>query len=327
MEYQNFYKELVQSIQEKLGDKYQVKITDIEKNNGVVLEGMIIIKEDSQISPNIYLECFYDRYQEGESLEEITEEILIMYHETMNRNPIQMDQLAELKRHEDNIFFRLVNYNLNKGFLEKVPHIRYLEFAITFHCLLERQEYGIQSFCINETIRQEWGICIEKLYQLALKNTPLLFPPKIQSMEKMMYQLMGNKEEGLSAIDKWFSIEKNDYQKQYEKSLENMMLDMDDTGETFMYVLSNKLGIYGASALLYPNLLDCFANRNGKNLYLLPSSIHEWIIVVEQEEYSEELLKSMVYDVNHTQVAEDEVLSNQVYFYNKDTKQIEGEER
>lgn len=324
MNYQNFCKQLIQSLEEKLGKKYQVKITDIEKNNGVVLEGIIIIKEESQISPNIYLEYFYDRYREGESLEEITEEILIIYHETLNRSTIQIDQLAELKKHEDNIFFRLINYKMNKTFLKKVPHIHYLEFAITFHCLVEKQEYGIQSFCINETIRQEWGICVEKLYQLALKNTPLLFPPKIQSMETMMYQIMEKSKENLSSIGNWFSKEKNDYKEQYEKSLENMLLDIDDSDETFMYVLSNGLGIYGATALLYPNVLDYFACKSGKNLYLLPSSIHEWIIVIEQEEYSEEFLKSMVYDVNHTQVPDEEVLSNQIYFYNKDTKRMEA---
>ncbi|MCI8407977.1 MAG: hypothetical protein HFJ09_01730 [Lachnospiraceae bacterium] len=325
MNYQYFYKQLVQSLQEKLGEEYQVKITDIEKNNGVFLEGIIIIKEESQISPNIYLEYFYDRYREGESLEEIIEEILNMYYETMNHSPVQIDQLTELKKHEDNIFFRLINYKMNKRFLDKVPHIRYLEFAITFHCLLEKQEYGIQSFCINETIRQEWGVCLEQLYQFALKNTPILFPPKIQSMEKMMYQIIENPKKGLSSVEKWYPAEETDYQGHYEKTLENMILDIDDSDETYMYVLSNGLGIYGASALLYPNVLEYFAKRSGKNLYLLPSSIHEWIIVLQQEEYSEELLKDMVHDVNHTQVASDEVLSNQVFFYNKDTKRIEGE--
>lgn len=325
MNYQNFSKQLVLDLQNKLGEEYQVKLTDIEKNNGVFLEGIIIIKEESQISPNIYLEYFYDRYREGESMEEIVEEILIMYYETMDHSLVQVDQLTELKKHEDNIFFRLINYKMNKNFLKKVPHIRYLEFAITFHCLLEKQEYGIQSFCINETIRQEWGLSIEQLYQFALKNTPILFPPQIQSMEKMMYQIIENPKKRLSSMEKWYSMEKKDYQEQYEKTVENMILDIDDSDETYMYVLSNALGIYGASSLLYPFVLECFAKRSGKNLYLLPSSIHEWIIVVQQEEYSEELLKDMVYDVNHTQVANDEVLSNQVYFYNKDTKRIKGE--
>lgn len=105
MNYQNFYKQLVQDLQEKLGEEYHIKITDIEKNNGVFLEGIIIIKEESEISPNIYLEYFYDRYREGESLEEIVEEILIMYHETMEHNPVQVDQLTELKNIRIRFFF------------------------------------------------------------------------------------------------------------------------------------------------------------------------------------------------------------------------------
>lgn len=319
MDYQKFYKQLIEDLQKKLGEEYQVKITDIQKNNGVFLEGIMITNERSQVSPNIYLEYFYDRYQEGETLEEIVEEILHMYHETMTRSPLQMEQLAQLQKHENNIFFRLTNYKMNKKFLEKVPHIRYLEFAITFHCLLEKQEYGIQSFCINETIRQEWGICIEQLYHLALKNTPYLFPPKIQSMEKMMHKIIEDSKKGASYT------EKNPCDEEYEVSLENMMLDIEDSDEAFMYVLSNNLGIHGATALLYPSVLDTFAKKSGKNLYLLPSSVHEWIIVAQQEEFSKEMLRDMVYDVNSTQVARDEILSNQVYFYNRDTKQIEGE--
>ena len=77
--------------------------------------------------------------------------------------------------------------------------------------------------------------------------------------------------------------------------------------------------------------LSCNGNlfNTGKidNLYLLPSSIHEWIIVLEQEGFDEETLKDMVCEVNHTQVACDEVLSNQVYFYNKDTNRIESKEK
>lgn len=326
MDYQKFYKQLIQKVQEGLGKEYQIKITNIARNNGVILEGMIIVKEENQISPNIYLEYFYERYREGESLDEIADEIITMYYETMKSNTLQIDQLAELKKHENNIFFRLINYEMNKKFLENVPYIRYMEFAVTFHCLVEKQEYGIQSYCINETIRQEWGICIEKLYQLALKNTPLLFPPKVQSMEEMLYQIMEDSKENLTSLEKWFSREKKNDEEAYENLLEKMLSEIKDSSETYMYVLSNQLGIYGASAILYPKVLDYFARRSGKNLYLLPSSVHEWIIVIEQEEYNEEMLRKMVYDVNHSQVANDEILSNQVHFYNKETQCIEREQ-
>lgn len=326
MDYQNFIKRIVEIVQEKLGEKYQIKITHIEKNNGVVLEGMIIKEEGSLISPNIYLEYFYERYREGESLDEIVEEILVMYQESLIHSPVHPGELTELKKHEDNIFFRLVNYEMNRKFLEHVPHIRYLEFAITFHCMLEKQEYGIQSFCINETIRQEWGICVEKLFQLARKNTPLLFPPQIQSMEQMMYQMLDNDSNQMISGEKWFSAQNTSYFQEYEESLEKMLSDIQDSKDTFMYVMGNRSGIFGASVLLYPNVLECFAKRYEKNLYLLPSSIHEWIIVLEQEGFDEETLKDMVCEVNHTQVAYDEVLSNQVYFYNKDTNRIESKE-
>lgn len=323
MNYQNFCRELVESVKAQLGENYQVSITNIEKNNGIIAEGMMIRKENSDISPNIYLEHFYDKYREGESLEETVEEILVMYRSALKQNPVcHIEQLKELKKHEKDIFFRLVNYEMNKDFLERVPHVRYLDFAITFHCLLEKQEYGIQSFCINEIIRQGWGICTEKLYQIALKNTPLLFPPQIQCLEDMMYEMIGKTKTSTSS-EKWFSPEKQEDWEKYEEKLEDILEHIEDTSQMNMYVMTNHMGNYGAGVLLYPNLLECFAKKVEGDFYLLPSSIHEWIVVVRQEEFTPENLREMVIEVNRLYVDCEEVLSNQVYFYNSKTKEIE----
>ena len=77
-----------------------------------------------------------------------------------------------------------------------------------------------------------------------------------------------------------------------------------------------------ATAVCYPNVLHEFAMELDQNLYILPSSIHECLLLPDNGTYELEYLKNMVADVNHAVVSEDEILSYEVYYYDKATKQI-----
>lgn len=89
-----------------------------------------------------------------------------------------------------------------------------------------------------------------------------------------------------------------------------------------MYVATNVNGVNGASVMLYDDLLKNFANKIGKNLFILPSSTHELILVPDTGFMNAKDIKSMVMDVNETQVAADEILSNNVYYFSLDTGSI-----
>lgn len=82
-----------------------------------------------------------------------------------------------------------------------------------------------------------------------------------------------------------------------------------------MYVLSNKLKNYGAACIAYPYILDMLAGVLKENFYVLPSSVHEVIIVPESSQIRQSELERMVREINETQVPEEEILSNHAYFY------------
>ena len=73
---------------------------------------------------------------------------------------------------------------------------------------------------------------------------------------------------------------------------------------------------YGASALFYPEFLEQVAKRFRGKFFILPSSIHELILVPD---YGEDVkgLKEIVSDVNDNSdaVTEEDFLSNSVYHY------------
>jgi hypothetical protein len=100
------------------------------------------------------------------------------------------------------------------------------------------------------------------------------------------------------------------------------MLNTNQKVNEKMYVLSNDRGINGASTLLYPNVLYDFASSIRMNFYILPSSIHECILVPDTGKLSKAALKEMVKDVNDSHVSADEVLSNEVYYYDLATDEF-----
>ena len=89
-----------------------------------------------------------------------------------------------------------------------------------------------------------------------------------------------------------------------------------------MYLISNTASIHGAAAVLYPSVLSALAKRLDGSFYLLPSSIHEFIAVPFKREYAPEELREIVREVNESQVEEEEYLSDQIYYYDRDKKVI-----
>ncbi|MCI5806921.1 MAG: DUF5688 family protein, partial [Clostridium sp.] len=68
-----------QLLKDYMIDEYNlpdVHLNRVTQNNGVTRIGMLIRENGSNIAPNIYLEKFYQEFQEGASLEEIAKQIL-----------------------------------------------------------------------------------------------------------------------------------------------------------------------------------------------------------------------------------------------------------
>lgn len=87
-----------------------------------------------------------------------------------------------------------------------------------------------------------------------------------------------------------------------------------------MLVLTNEENYYGAALLLDRDLLKKVANKS--NMYILPSSIHELVLLPEQSGMKKENMDAMVQDVNRTAVAKEYWLSDHAYYYDWQTEEI-----
>ena len=91
-----------------------------------------------------------------------------------------------------------------------------------------------------------------------------------------------------------------------------------------MYILSNTLRSYGAACIAYPHILEMIGEILQRDYYVLPSSVHEVVIVPYSSGLDIRELDEMVREINVTQVAEEEVLSSHAYLYRRSTGALCG---
>lgn len=297
MEIREFAEKVQKAMMEVLGDGYEVKLQEIQKNNGVKLQGLLILAEEQNVSPTIYLKPFWEAYEGGVTLSELVRKILQIYREDTPKESVDMAFFREFDRVKDRICYRLINARQNKELLERIPHIKFLDLAICFYYAYYSKELGEGTILIYNTHMDMWETTIAGLMHHAKANTPQLFPSETNSMQIVIQEFLKVQEErtGERFLDK-------DEEQQF-------LTDVP------MKILSNKQKLYGAACMLYPGVLEQIAEQERANLFILPSSVHEVILLAERQNADVWQLRSMVRDVNKTQLEPEEVLSNSLYYY------------
>lgn len=293
MEYREFLENVRKEVESRYDSNVSVTLNHVMKNNGTELDGITIMEKDKNIAPTIYINSFYDRYREGVSLKAVVSEIIRIYNQNKNSININADYFENYENVRKTIVYKLVNYQKNKKLLEDVPYKRVLDLAVVFYCLIEQRK-GVSATALihNEHLRI-WNVTEDEIYNDALKNTPVLLAGSIVPMSKILSEIAGT-----APVD-------ND-----EKVCEY-------TGEDILYVLTNSSRVNDAACILYDNLLKKFANDVHSDLYILPSSVHEVIIVPKKNAFDKSELADMVREVNEQGVSQDEILSDNVYEYNR----------
>ena len=259
------------------------------KNNGIILNGLTVMGENCNISPTIYLNEFYEAYENGiMTLGGVVDEVMDTYDRNKVNQSVDMNRFMKYELVKDKIIYKLVHAEKNSELLADVPHIRLYDLAIVFQCLVAEEAIGNATVLIHNAHLKLWRIDEKELYKDAIANTPYLLPYEITAMQEIIRQLL--------ELDEDLPIEE---------------------GRLPMYVLSNKTRIFGAACILYPNVLKDFANKLESDLYILPSSVHEVILLPASEVENANELEDMVCDINETQLKPEEVLSNSIYYYSR----------
>lgn len=293
MNYENFKISAISAIQKKFGESADVSLQPVVKNNDVRLDGLTILSDSANVSPTIYLNQHYQDYQNGKPLPDIVDDIVKTYTENLPEAQMDFSFFTDFDQIRYKIIYKLVHFEKNKSLLSDVPHFRYLDLAIVFCCFLPDTPGGNAAILIQNHHLGFWNATKEDLYGLAVKNTPMLLPYEIKSMEDTLKTL----------CPELFSNE----------------LSADCPSEIpAMYVLTNSAKLYGASVLLYPGVLSEFASQIQSDLYILPSSIHEVLLLPKALQSNASDLDFMIQDVNASHVSEEDVLSDHAYLFERE---------
>ena len=296
MTYQEFKKQIPLMIQEQLGSSVHVCLQEVIKNNDTRLDGLTIFSEHLNISPTIYLNYYFGQYRAGGSLDDVCRDIIAAYRENLPAERIDISFFTDYEKVKNRIVFKLINYDRNQTLLTNIPHCRFLDLAVVFCCLLQSDRGEYATILIYNHHHDLWNITTDDLYSLSMKNTPALLSCDIKSMSDLLKELVpGAKDCGVNP-------DKGPYSP--------------------LYVLSNTGKLNGSGCILYQNLLQNFAEKMGSDLYVLPSSVHEVLLLPADGADSFRELSAIVEEINTSQLANEEILSDHAYYFSRDTGKL-----
>lgn len=269
-----------------------ITIHSIPRNNCISIDGLTILESGFNIAPTIYIQEYYEQLKKGTPYLTIQKQILDTYYQYRPFDNIDASLFQDFQNIKHQIVFKLIHFEQNHELLKEIPHIPFLDLAIVFYCLVACGPSGTATILIQNSHLQLWNTDITTLYLLARKNSPLLLPSHFEKMSSMLSSLMP------TLSDR-------------EKEL------LDDTPFP-MYVLTNESRFLGASCILYDELLLDLSKRLHSDFYIIPSSVHEVLLIPATTEMDKEDFSQMIQEVNRTQLEPEEILSDHLYYYSRE---------
>lgn len=292
--YEEFKIALTTEVTNMVEQEVNVTLHKVQKNNGVVLDAISVLKPGVYVAPSIYICELYEHYKNGLLLSALAQKVLRLSEEGRLQGIIPPDFFMDYQKIKDRICYRVINYEKNKKLLETVPHKKVLDLAMIFFYSVEPEIVKNASVMIRNVDLQRWGIDAAEIFRRAKENTPRVQPWQLITISELLEQIIDGEE-----LD--FTV------------------TYDDGDPIRMYILTNEEKYYGAGCIFYPHLLEKIAQRLENHFYILPSSVHECIIMPASGGFSKESLSALVTEINESQLEEVEVLSDRAYFYNRDT--------
>lgn len=296
-DFEIFMTKIQNAMEKHYGEEYIVDIKEVNKNNGLLIHGLTIMKKSEMVCPTIYLESFFERYSEGESLSDIVNEIVGIFSASDKYKPTGLDFFNEYEQVKDKLRIKLINKEYNEKLLENVPYRDFCDLAVV--CMVEIDMPGGQtgSVLIHNNHICMWGVHEKQLLNDAISNSFTNDRGVVHRMEDMVRSIYNSMNDAQTDI--------------FDEQIETMV-----SCPCGLYVLSNEKQLYGAASIVHKEVRTQLSEQMGGDFYIIPSSVHELIIVPNNIENSLMNLNEMIREVNSTMLSKDEILSDHAYLYN-----------
>lgn len=298
----NLYTEEIVKTIKKKNKNLVVEVHDVHRNNDLVLKGITICTENRNISPMIYTNEYYEHNLD---VDEAASKIMVLY----NTHKYDMDNSIANTMHnfdsiKDKIIARVINKDRNKFIASSCPYAQFGDLIVTFAVFVEQNPGGTASIKITNEMMNSWKVNLGQLIEAAYTNTSKLFPLEVDTMSEILKQMMSDACELTPEM---------------EAELEAELASQSAP----MYVVTNTSKYFGAYFITDREALVKVASEIKDNrFFILPSSVHELVVVPESQIQDASDLTTMVKEINATKVAPSEVLADNVYHFDAKTEEL-----
>lgn len=294
MKFDEFKEKVAKEMKQRLGEG-EVILQNIMKNNDTRLTGLSILSPNTNLSPTIYLEKYYQDMQ-SKTFAQVVDEIWKVYSDNRPTKDVNVALFKRWDLAKARIVMKLVNYEYNRELLKTVPYDRFLDLAVIYYYVLDISDKGAATILIHNSHLDMWGVDKADLKRMAYINYEKFYEINTRNIEDVVLELIGTTREELG-------------------------IESDDLPSS-IYIVTNQLKLNGATAMLFPESLQHISDWLESDLYILPSSIHEILVCPKQGNDMKEL-KEMVKEINTTCVNKTEQLSDSVYYYSRKSGKVE----
>ncbi len=294
MNFDTFKKKVYDNIKSHLSDEYQdyeMKFQTVKKSSGREYEALMISPKDRHMSvtPALNLNEAFKKYENGMDFVEILDKLAdIRMHSVLP--DFNKEDIFDYEKIKDRIVPRLINTAANKEYLADKPHKDIEDLSIVYAVRITEDSQGFSEAVITNDLANMWGVTAQNLHERAMDYIAER-PPLFQNIESVLY---GDKE-----------------------NLEIEDVEPDDYHVPF-FILTNQQKTKGAVMAVNPKTMDRITAKFGE-VYVIPSSVDETLIVPKSYVDDVESLERMVREVNANEVRPEDQLSNNIYEYDPKT--------
>ena len=292
MEFNEFREKVKEALPDFLTDDLknaEIKDTAVNKLQGESYSGISVTPEGSQIGVSINLEDAFMDHQTGEQFTGVMNRLADSIVGALGeREQFDLGFLADYSAVKDMLTIEVIGKDQNAEMLQSVPHQEIEDLATVYRIDLGDTENGNATVLITNEMMRNYGLTQDQLHQDALDASQHTMKYNIRSMDEV---LMG--------------------------MAQSMGIEQDQPVmfSSPLYVATTERDMFGAGVLAVPSFFEDAAEKLDGNFYVLPSSVHEILLLPDRFAPEHQLLKEMVQDVNANEVDPKDRLSDNVYHY------------
>lgn len=260
-----------------------LEMTDLRRRRrgGRMKDAFHITKEGEPFGRIVYTEDLYQQYLQGSEPEEIAGSVAEMCREGM---PEGITDIFDYEKMKNRLTLRLVNFEKNREMLEDVIYRRFLDLALTCRMICPADESVLRTAVVTHSLLDHWGVSEEEVLSQAVNCTRRREPAVLRPLRDILTELAPETSEN-------------------------------PPGESDLYVLTTRTGISGACAVITSACVEILAERLERDILILPSSVHEMLLLPDSGKWETEALQKIVSDINRNVVSEEDYLSDHIYRY------------